>query len=282
MKFISLILFFCISINFIEMLKTRKRRKYVDVRNGVRDFALFKYYLMYISLAIFSYLSINERSIVNEETTSTGSSFYIMGFYVASSLLLLVLIISIVSILLVIRYRKNRIVVISITTLATLSITVTIFDAFIKFDGFTLYEDNTIKHQEFNLYSQGELTSTSALSDIIEVTTIDGFESGKQTLPEYHWISLEQRLSELNANAIIVSGFSDPHKTKSEGVSSNLTIAYGRALAVREKLKTMNWVKDNKIPIYIMSNGIEKGVKLRDSQVREYASERKVKVYVGI
>lgn len=282
MKFISLILFFCISINFIEALKTRKRRTYVDVRNGVRDFSLFKYYLMYISLAVFIYLSTNENSIVTEETTSTGSSFYIMGFYVASSLLLFVLIISIVSILLVIRYRKNRIAVISITTLATLSITVTIFDTIIKFDGFTLYEDNTIKHQEFNLYSQEELTSTSALSDIIQVATIDGFESGKQTLPEYHWISLEQRLSELNTNVIIVSGFSDPHKTKSEEVSSNLTIAYRRALAVRNKLKTMNWVKDNKIPIYIMSNGIKKGVKLRDSQVREYASERKVKVYVGI
>lgn len=282
MEFISLILFFCISINLIEALKTRKRRTYVDVRNGVRDFSLFKYYLMYLTLAIFSYLSINEDPIVNEETITSGSSFYIMGFYVASSLLLLVLIISIVSIFLVIRYRNNRIAVTSITILATLSITVTIFDAFIKFDGFTLYEDNTIEHQELNLYSQGELTSTSALTDIIEVTTIDGFESGKQTLPEYHWISLEQRLSELNASAIIVSGFSDPHKTKSEIVSSNLTIAYGRALAVRDKLKAMNWVKDNNIPIYIMSNGIEKGVKLRDSEVREYASERKVKVYVGI
>lgn len=282
MEFISLILFFCISINLIEALKTRKRRTYVDIRNGVRDFSLFKYYLMYLSLAIFSYLSINENSIANKETATSGSSFYIMGFYVASSLLLLVLIISIVSIFLVIRYRNNRIVVTSITILATLSITVTIFDAFIKFDGFTLYEDNTIEHQEFNLYSQGEPTSTSALTDIIEVTTIPGFESGKQTLPEYHWISLEQRLSELNASAIIVSGFSDPHKTKSEVDSSNLTIAYGRALAVRDKLKTMNWVKDNNIPIYIMSNGIEKGVKLRDSEVREYASERKVKVYVGI
>lgn len=282
MEFVSLTLFFIISISLIEALKTKKKKTYIDVRNGVKDYSLLKYYLMYFTLTVFSYLSISNNVAVVKPDTSGDSVVYLFGFYLASSLLLLVLLISIVSVFLIIKYRKKKRVVVSIAFFSTISISITVFDALIKIDDFTLYENNKIEHQEFNLYSKDNLKSSTVMNDLIEITTIDNFESGKHKLPVYSWSELERKISELNAKAIIVSGFSDPHKTKGELETTNLTIAYRRALSVHDKLKEMNWVKKNDVPIYIMSNGIKNGVKLLESQVKQFSIERKVKVYIGI
>ena len=237
---------------------------------------------MYFTLAVFSYLSISDDVVVVKEGSSGDSTVYLFGFYLASSLFLLVLIISIFSVFLIIKYRRKKRVVVSIVFFATISISITVFDALIKIDGFTLYENNTIEHQEFNLHSKGNLKSSTVMNDLIEISTIDGFESGEHKLPVYNWNELEEEISELNAKAIIVSGFSDPHKTKGKLETTNLTIAYSRALSVHDKLKEMNWIKKNDVPIYIMSNGIKNGVKLRESQVKKFSIERKVKVYIGI
>ena len=38
----------------------------------------------------------------------------------------------------------------------------------------------------------------------------------------------------------------------------------------------------HEIPVFIMSNGFEYGVKLLDSEVKNYSVDRKVKIYFGI
>ncbi|ELB2204932.1 hypothetical protein HJ138_23430 [Vibrio parahaemolyticus] len=282
MNYVNLALLVYISYKFVLSLKGESSKSYDEIRDATYNYNLLIYIPFYFGVFGLIYLTNVGDSIQVSDSKLEYSSIISIGSYLVSSMVAIVLIISLISVVLIIRRYDGKKVFWSIVFFSSLSIGVTVFDAIFKLGEFKLYEKNNIEHQEVNLYSQGGGESIERIDEIFELSTIDGFKSGSHSVPDYDWKSLEDKIAALSPKILIVSGFSDPHKIKDDSNVNNTLIARNRAIAVKGKIEKMNVVKLNNLPIFIMSNGINNGVKLFEYQREQYSVERKVKIYVGI
>ncbi|WP_170213721.1 OmpA family protein [Vibrio tasmaniensis] len=172
----------------------------------------------------------------------------------------------------------------SIIYFSTISMSVTIIGVLLNIETlnlkkFNIFEDNSIEKQVFNFYSSDSLNPVTRIDDIIPIAEISGFRSGSSQIPNYDWKSLKQRLQKKDVSMILVFGFTDPHRILSSANTTNKSLARDRAEAVKKLLHEDYSIKK---PIVTLYNGLETGVKLKEHQIRQYSTDRKVVVYAAI
>ncbi|MGF1689645.1 hypothetical protein [Photobacterium kagoshimensis] len=162
------------------------------------------------------------------------------------------------------------------TYLAILSVILGVIGAVPVITGLVMSSENENKNNYFIYEPAGNRTTVEAVKYIASVS---GFKSGDYHLPEYDWSVIENAINSEDALFIIASGFTDPQKVKVGNSCDNECLANKRAVEVNKKL---NSLLISPKPIFNMENGLDEGVKLVDTQVSKYSTERKVKIYIGM
>jgi hypothetical protein len=190
---------------------------------------------------------------------------------------------SVLVIILMIIFKKYIHVVIGATILSSLTVIGSLLTVEeFNLDEFVVIKRNIIENQSFNIYKNNEVVeSNEIVSDLKLIDSVIGFESGSYASPNHDWNELERKIIESEAKFIVLSGFNDPHKMKSDSDFTNADLAKDRATEVKDKIESMGFFKNSNIEVFIIYGGINNGVKLLDYQIEMYSSERKVEIYVG-
>ncbi|EAP94829.1 hypothetical protein [Vibrio splendidus] len=171
----------------------------------------------------------------------------------------------------------------TVTKLATISIGVTVIGVLLNIETLNLERleilgGNLVENRTFNFYTTDDVEKGVSIEKITPIAEITGFNSGSSALPKHDWSKTIQRLNEDDVSIILVSGFTDPHKMLNTSDTTNKGLALNRATSVSKELKNKYSITK---PIFILHNALETGVKLKEHQIKNYAIERKVIVYIG-
>ncbi|MFM2642308.1 hypothetical protein AAFX33_14210 [Vibrio chagasii] len=171
----------------------------------------------------------------------------------------------------------------TVTKLATISIGVTVIGVLLNIetlnlDRLEILGGNLVENRTYNFYTTDDVEKGVSIEKITPIAEITGFNSGSSALPKHDWSKTIQRLNEDDVSIILVSGFTDPHKMLNTSDTTNKDLALNRATSVSKELKNTYSITK---PIFILHNALETGVKLKEHQIKKYAIERKVVVYIG-
>ena len=305
-------LFSCLgAIFFVRSLRAYNRLSNVDYEelrygNPIRTFYK-EFSISSICFLVLFYLIINDSLVEGEIHSQNSKSLeYSERLYssekIASSntqlsetllsltsdvlsnlsfvLITIVLAISLIATLFAIIFPKIQN---TVTKLATISIGVTVIGVLLNIetlnlDRLEILGGNLIENRTYNFYTTDDVEKGVGIEKITPIAEITGFNSGSSALPKHDWSKTIQRLNEDDVSIILVSGFTDPHKMLNTSGTTNKGLALNRATSVSNELKDKYSITK---PIFILHNALETGVKLKEHQIKKYAIERKVIVYIG-